>query len=111
MPYKSDKITIKGTMYDRRRKLTDDQKSQIKGLFKDTGVSIHSLAKKYGVSRRTIQFIVYPEREQRAKNRFREKWKDYADRKKLTEATRKLRHYKHDLLKQGKIEEEAKNGD
>ena len=111
MPYKSDKITIKGTMYDRRRKLTDDQKSQIKGLFKDTGISIHSLAKNYGVSRGTIQLIVRPEKAQHAKEYRKKVWRKYVDRQKLTEASRNLRHYKHELYKQGKIKEEVKKDD
>ena len=104
MPYKSEKIKIQGTLKDRRRKLTDDEKEQIKGLYKDTGISIHSLAKDFNVSRRTIQFILFPDRNDRAKQRFKEHWKDYYDRKKLTAATREKRRYKQKLYLKGEIE-------
>lgn len=60
MPYKSEKIIIEGTKHDRRRRLTEEEKDKIRAL-KGT-VSVHKLAETYGVSRRTIQFILYPER-------------------------------------------------
>ena len=34
MPYKSDKIKIAGTSYDRRVKLTDKEREEIKYLYK-----------------------------------------------------------------------------
>ena len=45
---------------DRRRKLTDDEREQIRNL-KDEHSSRY-LAKKFGVSRRTIQFIIDPKK-------------------------------------------------
>lgn len=39
MPYKSDKIKIAGTSYDRRVKLTDKEREEIKYLYK---TSVHS---------------------------------------------------------------------
>lgn len=106
MPYKSDKIKIEGTMLDRRRKLTDDDKYKIIDLYKTTGISIHSLAKNFNVSRRTIQLLLFPDRQERVRQRIKDHWKDYVDRKQLTECVRNLRKYKQDLYKQGIIKTE-----
>lgn len=46
--------------HDRRRKLTDDDREQIRNL-KDE-YSQRYLAKKFGVSRRTIQFVIDPQK-------------------------------------------------
>jgi DNA-binding XRE family transcriptional regulator len=58
MPYKSEKIKIEGTKHDRRRKLTKEEKEEI--YANPLGLSQRVLAAKYGVSRRTIQFILDP---------------------------------------------------
>ena len=60
MPYKSEKIKLPPEK-DRRRKLTDDQKEQIKSIYAEGGVGTRLLAKQFGVSRKTIQLIVNPE--------------------------------------------------
>lgn len=60
MPYKSEKIKLQGTQ-DRRRKLTDEQRIEIKRIY-ETGVcGTRPLAKQFGVSKRTIQLIVSPQ--------------------------------------------------
>jgi DNA-binding XRE family transcriptional regulator len=60
MPYKSEKIKIAGTKHDRRIKLTPEQKEEI--YHNNLGLSQRELAREYGVSRRTIQFILDPEK-------------------------------------------------
>ena len=45
MPYKSDKIKIAGTSYDRRVKLTDKEREEIKYLYKTSVHSQRKLAK------------------------------------------------------------------
>ena len=45
MPYKSEKIRIAGTQYDRRIKLTPDQKEYIKWLREKQLISYSKLAK------------------------------------------------------------------
>lgn len=45
MPYKSEKIRIAGTKYDRRIKLTPDQKEYIKWLREKQLISYSKLAK------------------------------------------------------------------
>lgn len=47
------------TKIDRRAKLTDDQRDQIRQLHQH-GASANSLAKRFGVSRRLVGFIVEP---------------------------------------------------
>ncbi len=61
MPYKSEKIIIRGSQYDRRQKLTPEQKSEIAFRYATTDISQRKLAEEYGVSRRLITFIVNPE--------------------------------------------------
>ena len=61
MPYKCEKlIKLAGTSQDRRRKLSDEQKDEIISL-KGT-ISAHECAKRYDVSRRTIQFLWDPDK-------------------------------------------------
>lgn len=105
MPYKSEKIKIQGTMLDRRKKLTDNDRSKIVDLYKTTGISIHSLAKEFNVSRRTIQLVLFPDRLEKAKQRIKEHWRDYANREKLTIAIRNTRRYKQKLYLDKKIGE------
>lgn len=73
MPRISDKISIKNELLDRRVKLTAKEKEEIRQKYWMNGVmasnyklhkavSQRTLAKEYGVSRRTIVFVLYPER-------------------------------------------------
>lgn len=77
MPYKSEKIKIEGTEYDRRRKLTDEQKDQIIAL-RGT-ISQRKCAEMFKVSKRTIVFLWYPEKQQANKQRRLERgrWRQY----------------------------------
>ena len=63
MPFKSEKIKIQGTKHDRRRKLTKEDKEEI--YANPLGLSQRVLAAKYGVSRRTIQFVLDPRKAKR----------------------------------------------
>ena len=103
MPYKSEKIRIQGTQYDRRRKLTDDDKADIIKLSAE--VSIHSLAKMYNVDRRTIQFILYPERHARSLElrEARGGWRIYYDPDENAKIKKRHRTYKQKLYKKGLI--------
>lgn len=102
MPYKSEKIKISSTEYDRRRKLSDKDKEEIKEL---VGMSIRGIARMYGVDKRLIQFILYPERHAKniADRRARGGSMQYYDKEKNTESLRKYRHYKQQLFLEGKI--------
>lgn len=60
MPFKAEKIKLPPEL-DRRRKLSDEQKDEIKHKY-DTGYySLNGLAKEYFVSKKTILLIVNPE--------------------------------------------------
>ena len=48
MPYKSEKIIIRGSQYDRRQKLTPEQKSEIAFRYATTDISQRKLAEEYG---------------------------------------------------------------
>lgn len=106
MPYKSEKIRLSETQ-DRRRKLTEDQKEEIRQLYADGKGSWKALADKYHVSKATIGEIVNAEFAERRHQYRKEHWREYTDREKLTEAVRNLRRYKHELYLKGELREEA----
>ena len=110
MPYKSEKIKLSETQ-DRRRKLTDEQKEEIKRIY-ETGVcGMRPLAKQFGVSRTTIQIIVNPDRSERVKQRIKDHWKDYKNQEQLTEAIRDTRRYKQQLYLKGELKENENSED
>lgn len=90
---------VQGTQYDKRRKLTEEQKEEIKA--KGASYGIRKLSREYNVDKRLIQFILYPERLKAA--RANRDWTKYHDRVALTTATRELRKRKKLLIEQGKI--------
>ena len=102
MPYKSEQIKIAGSKYDRRIKLTEQDREDIKNL---TGMSIRGIARMYGVNKRLIQFILFPERHKKnlldRKNRGGSM--QYYDKERNKKAIRETRNYKHELYVDGKI--------
>jgi transposase len=104
MPYKSEKINIKGTKHDRRRKLTDEQKVEIHAN-KD-GLSQRKLAARYGVSRSTVRYILMPEKlvRNRELRELRGGSKQYYNKETWAETVREHRKYKQDLFLKGEIE-------
>jgi hypothetical protein len=103
MPYKSEKIKIQGGKYDRRVKLTPEEKKEIHT--NALGLSQRALASKYGVSRRTITFILDPNKLEENKKRRKERGgsKQYYKPDEWAETMREHRHYKHNLHKKGLI--------
>ena len=83
MQYKSEKIYIKNTQYDRRVKLTDEQREDIRYMRKEYGLSY----------------------KKKCRERFKELRKDgrYYDKEKNTEYVRNTITYKQDLYNKGKI--------
>jgi hypothetical protein len=108
VPYKSEKIKLTG-LQDRRKKLTDEQKHEIREIYKTQKVGTRILAKQFGVSRTLIQIIVNPEIAEKRRIRQKEHWQEYSDRKKLTESVRKLRQYKQELYLKGELKENIEN--
>lgn len=104
MPYLHEKLKIKKED-DRRVKLKDADRIKIAELYKGGGYSLGELANMYEVSRRTIQFCVYPERLKYNKQLFKERRKDgrYYDKDKWREQNKNHRRYKQKLFLQGKL--------
>lgn len=96
--------TINNKKLDRRVKLTDKQRNEIK-LLKGTGVSQNSVALQYGVSRRLIDFIWHPEKHEENKRRREERGgsRQYYNKEKHREAMREHRAYKKELKQKGLI--------
>lgn len=103
MPYKSTKIKIINTAYDRRCKLTAVQKDEIISL-KDS-ISQRKCAEMFNVSRRTIQFLWDPEKLKRNIQRRQERGgtKQYYNKEKHKEQMKTYRRYKQQLYLEGKI--------
>lgn len=93
MPYKSEKIKIAGTKFDKRKKLTYDQVRAIRQL-KKYGYSFRQLAARFEVSKWTIQNIVHPQNRSKPKKRPTSYW---------TEKKREYRQRKQRLYKSGEI--------
>lgn len=111
MPYKSEKILIKQTRHDRRRKLTPQDKEDIRNLYL-TVKSQRKLAKMYGVSRRLITLILDPQKEKKEKEALKARKADgrYKPLKEDWAATiREHRKYKQQLYLKGEIREHEDN--
>ena len=103
MPYKSEKMKLSETQ-DRRRKLTEKQKEEIRAICSTGVCGTRPLAKQFGVSRSTIQIIVNPKRAEKAKQRIKEHWRDYRPTKEEWAKTMKEhRHYKNQLYLKGEL--------
>lgn len=106
MPYKSEKIKLMG-LQDRRKKLTDEQREEIKALYGTGNYSLNDLAKKFVVSKKTILLIVNSESAEKAKQYRKEHWKEWKSTKEEhREAIKNTRKYKHKLYKNGELKEE-----
>lgn len=103
MPSKVDKIYIKNEKLDKRVKLLEYQKEEIRKNI--AGLSQRKLAALYGVSRRTIQFILDPEKLKRNKEvrKLRGGSNIYYDKEKHTKAMKIHRDYKKELLNKNLI--------
>lgn len=109
MPRKSDIIPINNSEHDKRVKLTDGNKQQIKDEYETGLFSINGLARKWSVSKRLIQFILFPERAERAKELHAERRKDgrYYNKEKHTKAVREHRDHKKELFDKGLLENKS----
>ena len=103
MPYKSEKLKLPPEK-DRRRKLTDDQREQIKRIYATGVCGMRPLAKQFGVSKKTIQLIVKPEAKQRQHDYVASHWRNYRPSKdKWAETIREHRRYKQELYVKGEL--------
>ena len=103
MPYKSEKLKLSETQ-DRRRKLTDEQRDEIKRIYQSGVCGTRPLAKQFGVSRSAIQVIVNPAIKQRRHDRMAKHWRDYRPTKEeWAETMKEHRHYKQELFLKGEL--------
>ncbi|MBO5828871.1 MAG: hypothetical protein J6R59_10540 [Paludibacteraceae bacterium] len=106
MPYKSEKIKLKG-LQDRRKRLTDEQREEIKELYSTGLYSLNGLANQYNVSKKTILLIVNKESAEKAKEYRKEHWREWQRKgEEWNETVRKHRAYKQELYKNGHLKEE-----
>lgn len=105
MPYKSEKIELNG-LQDRRKKLADEQREEIKDLYGTGCYSLNDLAKKFCVSKKTILLIVNKDSEEKAKQYRKEHWKEWKSTKEEhREAIKKTRRYKQSLMLKGELKD------
>lgn len=106
MPYKAEKIKLKG-LQDRRKRLTDEQREVIKELYGTGNYSLNGLAKEFNVSKKTILLIVNEESAEKAKQYRKEHWKEWQRKgEEHNEAIKKTRKYKQSLMLKGELKEE-----
>ena len=106
MPYKSEKIRLKG-LQDRRKKLTDEQREEIKKLYETGCYSLNGLAKRFEVSKKTILLIVNKDSAERAKQYRKEHWREWQQTgEEWNETIRKTRRYKQKLYIDGELKED-----
>ncbi len=105
MPYLSEKITIRGTSLDRRRKLSEQEKKDITAEYKAGKTSYNKLARQYGVSKRLIIFTVNPEKrlENYKKRVERGGSQQYYEKDSHNLSVKRLRQYKQKLYLEGKL--------
>lgn len=96
---------------DRRRKLTDAQKEEIRQLYAAGAGSWRTLAERYHVSKDTIGVIVSPARAEKVKARIKAHWRDYRDQEKLNRAVRETRRYRQQLYLAGQLPGQQEGGD
>lgn len=97
MPRKTDKMTVASLgLPDRRIRLTPEKREQLFDMHRN-GCSIRSITRELGVSRRLVQFTLFPERKDAARNG--RTWKDYYDREKHRKAQKEHKLYKKGGLK------------
>jgi hypothetical protein len=103
MPYKSEKQKLPPEL-DRRRKLNDAQKDEIKHKYSTGLYSLNGLAKEYNVSKKTVLLIVNPESKRKNDERIKEHWRDNVPTKEEHNAImREHRAYKRRVLKEEKL--------
>ena len=103
MPYKSEKIKLPEE-YDRRVKLTKEDKETVVKMYQTGIFSQSGLARLFGVSKSTIAIVVNPQRAESVRLRRIEHMSDYKmSREENTRRARERRRYKQQLYLEGKI--------
>lgn len=105
MPYKSEKIKL-NELQDRRKRLTDKQREEIKELYGTGFYSLNDLAKRFCVSKKTILLIVNKDSAEKAKQYRKDHWKEWQRKgEEHNKAINNTRKYKQKLYKRGELKE------
>lgn len=82
-----------GQARDRRRKLSDEDKAEIRRLYEVEEMGIREIARLYEdkVCRRTVQFVLFPHRLKQVN--FKGHWKKYYSKEKRKREMRKFRDH------------------
>ena len=102
MPYKCSKIIIANTQYDRRIKLSDEDKIDIVNRF-EHGESMRSLSRAFKVDRQVIKYTIYPEYKKDFYEANRKRTKPEPDKAKRNAYMHTHRVHKQKLYVDGKI--------
>lgn len=103
MPYTAEKIMLPDTL-DRRKKLTMDERQEIRARYDAGDCSYNSLAREYGVSKKTVLLICNDDSAKTAKEYRKTHWANYPhSREYWASVTREHRQYKHRLHQLGEI--------
>ena len=101
-PYaKAQTIRLEGPE-DRRRRLTEAQKQEIRERYTKGGIGMRPLASMFGVSRDLVRLIVDPRRADHVKARFKAHWRDYSrkyGKAAHAAAVRNTRNHKYGIYK------------
>ena len=101
MSSKVDKLKL--GEFDRRKKLTQEQKQEIYNKYhSDMGYSLNKLAKEYNVSKKSILLIVNTEIKKKNDEQIKNNWDKYKiSKEENCKRRRELREYKKQLIEKG----------
>lgn len=102
MPYKSEHIKIANTQYDKRIKLSDEDKIDIVNRF-EKGESMRSLSRSFKVDRQVIKYTIYPDYKKMFYEANRKRAKPEVEKTKHNAYMRTHRMHKQKLFLDGKI--------
>jgi len=102
MPYKCEKIHIANTQFDKRIKLTDDDKQEIIDKF-SKGQSMRSLSREFEVDRQVIKYTLFPQFKEEFYKANRERVKPEISKEIKNEYMKRHRHHKQQLYVDGLI--------
>lgn len=106
MPYKSDNIRLSESQ-DRRRKLTEKTKEEIRELYAAGSFSLNQLARQYEVSKKTILLTVNPQSAERQKEYRKKNWRQWQRTgSDWAVIKREHRQYKRNLYLNGELGDE-----
>ena len=101
MPSPTDKIPLASEFLDRRVKMIACKRERCYALHHEEGMGIRALARMFGVDKRLIQFVCYPERATLNKEHRKARGgsAQYYETERNTQAMREHRQYKRKVIK------------